>query len=89
MVIKFNKKFKKQYDKADLKIQLAFDHTIKLFLQNPFHPSLRNQQLSGKLKLYRSINITGNWKALYSESSISNKTIIIFEMLGTHSHLYK
>ncbi|GAI64559.1 unnamed protein product, partial [marine sediment metagenome] len=35
---------------------------------------------------YRSINITGDWRALYSKP---DKDIIIFEALGIHSQLYR
>ena len=85
MQIRFNRKFSKQYDKADKKTKAAFDKRIKLFLQDPFYPQLNNHQLSGKFKGYRSINVTGDWRAIYSEFN----GIIIFEMLGTHSQLYK
>jgi mRNA-degrading endonuclease YafQ of YafQ-DinJ toxin-antitoxin module len=38
---------------------------------------------------YRSINVTGDWRALYSEQQQNGKEIIVFEMLGTHSQLYQ
>lgn len=46
--------------------------------------------LTGKLAPYRSINITGDWRALYSEDvdDEGNKTFI-FEALGAHSQLYR
>jgi len=89
MLIKFNKNFKKQYDKADLKIQSTFQKKLKLFLNSPFHSQLNNHQLTGRLSGYRSINITGDWRALYSEYTMDSKRVIIFEMIGTHSQLYK
>lgn len=89
MQIRYEKKFSKQYNKAPHKIQLAFDTRFKLFLENPFHPQLSNHALTGKFKGYRSINITGDWRAIFSELRIKNKTIIVFELLGTHSQLYK
>lgn len=87
MQVNFNRKFVKLYNKAPLKIRIAFDKRLKLFLQNPHSFLLNNHQLSGKLKGYRSINITGNWRALYSRKPRSS--IIIFEALGTHSQLYR
>ncbi|OGE71342.1 hypothetical protein A2617_00135 [Candidatus Daviesbacteria bacterium RIFOXYD1_FULL_41_10] len=62
-----------------------FRKRFELFLSNPFHPQLNNHLLTGNYKGYRSINITGDWRALYSE----NENSIIFELLGTHSQLYK
>jgi addiction module RelE/StbE family toxin len=85
MQIKYSRKFKKQYQKAPKKIKQAFKNRRNLFYQNPYNPILNNHQLTGKFKGYRSINITGDWRAIYS----GDKAIIIFEMLGTHSQLYK
>ena len=90
MYINFSKKFKKQQNKADAKIKSALNKKIKLFLQDQFTPHLHNHALIGEFKGYRSINITGDFRALYSESvDKDGNQIIIFEMLGTHSQLYK
>ncbi len=89
MEIKFNKKFVKQYDKVDAKIKSLFENRLNLFLENPLHPLLNNHALQGKLNGYRSINITGDWRALYTEHAEENSPLIIFEMIGTHSQLYK
>ncbi len=86
MKIRFGKKFSKQYQKASVPIKNAFDQKLRLFMQNPFSPTLNNHPLSGKLSGYRSINITGDWRAIYSEQKENN--LIIFELLGTHSQLY-
>lgn len=89
MQIRFGRKFNKQYDKTDKKIKDSFDKKIKLFIQNPLNPQLRNHPLKGVLQGYRSINITGDWRALYSEFKEGEEIIIVFEMLGKHSQLYK
>lgn len=89
MQIRFAKKFVKQYEKAGIKIQSVFDNKLKLFTQNPFSPQLNNHDLAGKLSGYRSINVTGDWRAIYSSSKKeSGITIITFEIIGTHSQLY-
>lgn len=75
MKILFSRKFNKQYHKADKKIQTAF--------------SLRLHQLSGKFSHFQSINVTGDWQALYSEQKNEYTSIILFEALGTHAQLYK
>lgn len=90
MKIEYSKKFVKQYEKADIKIREAFSKRLQLFLKNPLHPQLKNHPLKGTLAGYKSINITGDWRALYSETKDEeSETIIIFDMLGTHSQLYK
>ena len=85
MSINFGKKFKKQYEKSDPKIKKAFDKRFDLFLQDPFYPLSDNHLLTGEYHGKRSIDITGDWRAIYSE----NGGNITFELLGTHSQLYK
>ena len=83
--IDYSRSFDKQLKKAPLPIKVIFRKRFELFLSNPFNPQLNNHLLTGNYKGYRSINITGDWRALYSEDENS----IIFELLGTHSQLYK
>ena len=85
MEIKYNPKFKQQYNKASSKIKKAFLKRRILFQNNQRSPLLRNHALTGSFKGYRSINITGDWRAIYSEKG----NAVIFELLGTHSQLYK
>ena len=85
--IDYSKRFNKELKKAPLEIKIAFRNRFSLFINNQFHPSLNNHALSGKLKGYRSINVTGDWRAVYSMDK--DKTTAVFELLGTHSQLYK
>jgi addiction module RelE/StbE family toxin len=87
--IDFSKRFDKQLKHAPLEIQKSFRNKFALFLQNQFHPQLNNHALTGKLKDRRSINITGDWRAIYSSSDGNGNHVILFEILGTHSQLYK
>jgi addiction module RelE/StbE family toxin len=86
MQISFSRNFAKQYKKASGKIQRNFDKKLKIFIKNPFESRLKNHSLKGILKDYRSINVTGDWRAIYSQPK---KNLVIFEALGTHSQLYK
>lgn len=83
--IDYSKKFDKQLRKAPLEIKIAFRERLELFLRNPFHPFLNNHALTGKFSGHRSINITGDWRAIFTEM----EGAVIFELLGTHSQLYK
>lgn len=85
MKIKYARKFKKQYVKASKKIRQAFKNRRNLFLKNSQDPILNNHRLKGRLQDYRSIDVTGDWRALYSQ----HNSHIIFEALGTHSQLYR
>ena len=83
--IDFSKKFNKQLKKAPLEIKKAFLKKLNFFNQNPFHPLLNNHALRGELRGYRSINITGDLRALYRQT----KEKVLLEALGTHSELYE
>jgi addiction module RelE/StbE family toxin len=85
MNIQTTKSFDKQYSKLNIKIKKQFKIRIELFITNPFDVSLRNHALKGKYLGYRSIDISGDVRALYT---VRGDTIIIFGFIGTHSQLY-
>lgn len=84
MNIAFSKNFIKQAKKLDPKTKLKLQNRIKLFINNPLDAKLRNHQLKGAYKDYRSIDITCDIRALY----IVLGDEIIFDTVGTHSQLY-
>ena len=85
MNINYSKKFSKQFAKAPKKIQFAFKERLMIFMNNKFDSPLNNHQLIGEYSEYRSINITGDWRAIYEE--IDDETVY-FMYLATHSNLY-
>ena len=85
MKYRFHNHFKKSYLKLSKKLQKAVDNRLLLFSKEPFTISLNNHPLTGKFKGYRSINITGDYRAFYKEIS---KNEVIFVKVGTHSELY-
>ncbi len=85
MILKTTKTFDKQYAKLNVKVKATFKRRIELFKANPFESSLRNHALKGKYLGYRSINITGDIRVLYT---YQNDTIIVLGFIGSHSQLY-
>lgn len=85
MVIGTTKAFDKQYSKLNLKVKTSFKSRVTLFKANPFDTNLRNHALKGKYLGYRSIDITGDIRALYTTQG---NTVILFGFIGTHSQLY-
>lgn len=85
MVIQTTKAFDKQYARLDFKVKTSFKRRLGVFRTNPFDVSLRNHALKGKYLGYRSIDISGDIRALYT---VKGDTIIIFGFIGTHSQLY-
>jgi len=86
MKIKLNKRFKKQYSKSPPNVQKAFQDRFQIFIKSPYSSILRNHPLKHEWKGCRSIDVTGDWRAIYYESE--NK-LITFRAIGTHSNLYK
>ena len=87
--INYSRKFLKQLKKSPLEIKIAFRKRLELFIENSFDPQLNNHQLTGRFSGYRSLNVSGDWRAIFSEYEEETNKIVIFEVIGTHSQLYK
>ncbi|MBI5221461.1 MAG: type II toxin-antitoxin system mRNA interferase toxin, RelE/StbE family [Candidatus Magasanikbacteria bacterium] len=87
MQIEYSRRFVKELRKAPRKIQIAFRDRLVLFVDSQFSQILKNHKLVGEMKNCRSINITGDWRAIYQE--LENGGVVFFIMFGTHSQLYK
>jgi len=86
MKYELHKNFIKLYQKLPAKIQKVTKEKISLFVENIYNSELNNHALVGKYLGYRSINITGDYRAIYK---IISKNKIIFVTIGTHSQLYR
>jgi addiction module RelE/StbE family toxin len=86
MIIETTKTFDKQYSKLNDKTKTIYKNRIVMFKSNPFDFRLHNHVLKGKYLGYRSIDITGDVRALYT---VKGDIVIIFGFIGTHSQLYK
>lgn len=90
MNIKYSTTFQKQYKKAPISIQKKIKERLELLLRKPTSPVLRNHALTGQLQGRRSINITGDWRVVYSiRITHESKKEYYIELVGTHSQLYK
>ena len=85
MIILYHRAFEKRFALLDVKTQEQFYKRLRLFWSDKFHPQLNNHQLAGKYSEYRSINITGDYRALYKEIT---DEVVEFKTIDTHSNLY-
>lgn len=79
------KNFDKQFAKLSEKLRNQFKQKVELFERDRTTAQLRDHALKGRYLGYRSINITGDIRALYYEQG---ESIIIFAFIGSHSQLY-
>ncbi len=85
MNTRLHKNFEKQYKKLKSSEKERFKQKIKVFLADEFDPFLNNHPLKGKYQGYRSINITGDLRAIYKRE---NRERIIFVAIDSHSKFY-
>lgn len=84
MTIDFHRDFTKEFKKLHSKIKKKFQDRLILFEKDEFHPALNNHLLRGSYQGYRSINVTGDIRAIYRK----NAQEVIFVQIGSHSSLY-
>lgn len=84
MKIAYSKNFIKQSKKLQPKLRAKLFLAIQTFSTNPLHSDLRNHSLKGKYSMYRGIDVTGDYRALY----LQNGDEVIFDQIGTHAQLY-
>ena len=86
MIIRFHKNFEKQFKKLQKSEKEKFKQRADIFLKDEFNPILNNHPLKGEYLGYRSINITGDLRAIYKPKG---RDVMIFVAIDTHSNLYK
>ena len=84
MEVKFHAAFKKKLRKTPHKIQERFFERLELFVQDKFNRVLNNHSVDRAYPNCRSINVSGDYRAIFEEQD----EIIIFINIGTHSNLY-
>jgi addiction module RelE/StbE family toxin len=86
MNIVFHKRFDKMASKLSPKLKTQMVERIILFSKDPLNPTLRNHGLNTPYKGSYSININGDYRAIYQ---LVNNETALFTHIGTHSQLYR
>jgi len=84
MEVQFRATFKKRLRKLPLKLREQFRDRLALFILNKFNPLLCNHLLKGSYLGCRSINVTGDRRAIFKEEGDT----VVFVDIGTHAELY-
>ena len=85
MIIHFHTRFVKMRAKLSASVKEQCDVRIELFVHEPFNPALYNHALTGKYAGYRSINVTGSYRAHFK---VIGENDVVFVRVGTHPQLY-
>jgi len=86
MRIEYSQKFIKEFKKCPKNIKNSFKSRLIIFIENPHSPILNNHCLHGKLNNLNSININGDWRAIFEK--IENENVVYFMTIGKHNKLY-
>lgn len=84
MIVLYHKEFLKRFRKQSLKIKEKFKERLSLFVLDEFDATLNNHPLRGKYEGYRSINVTGDIRAVFKRTTRE----AIFVTIDSHSNLY-
>ncbi|MEK7535619.1 MAG: hypothetical protein AAB590_01230 [Patescibacteria group bacterium] len=77
--------FDKQFTKLSPKVRQKFEERWLMFIDNQTHPLLENHPLNPPFAGSRSINVTGDYRAIFKQI---NPDLIIFTDIGTHHQLF-
>ncbi len=86
MIANFHRKFRKQLQRLNEKQRERVRERIKQFLRDPNDSQLRDHALHGPYAGHRSINVSGDLRAVYK---VIADDACIFVTIGTHSELYE
>lgn len=84
MTLNYHKDFIKDFKKLPKKIKEKFKERQVLFEKDEFDPILNNHALKGKWMGYRSINVSGDIRAIFKRDLKS----ALFVAIDSHSNLY-
>jgi addiction module RelE/StbE family toxin len=82
---KFVKHYKKRIENNNI-LRKRYKERLELFIEDKSNPVLRDHQLEGKMKKYRSFSIAGDCRVIYFEEE--KNIIFVFIDIGTHNQVY-
>lgn len=89
MKVQLSPYFHRKIKKENIRIQKSFKEAILLFAKDPFHPQLNNHYLHNEWEGFRSINVTGDYRAIYEEINENDIKFAYFVNIDTHRELYQ
>lgn len=84
MRLQFTARYNKKYRKLPASIKRHAEERLRIFISDPSHPLLNNHSVGKVFPGCRSINITGDFRAIFKEVDDA----VVFINIGTHGELY-
>jgi len=81
-----SKSFEKQFKKLPKKLKQKAIERLQLFVSDPMDYRLDNHPLTGECAGHRSIDVTGDMRAIYKKV---DERVARFVAIGSHSELYE
>ena len=85
MEFDYKKKFRKSFRDLSQKVRGKFAERLDQFVKNKYDPILDNHPVDRAYPGCRSIDITGDYRAIFFEE----RDVVTFVTIGTHAQLYK
>lgn len=86
MTLQTTKRFDKAFARLAARDQRRVETALTLFMDQPFHPALKNHGLLGKLRGLRAISAGYDLRIVYEEESGHARVLLL--NTGTHDQMY-
>ncbi|MFM7181324.1 MAG: type II toxin-antitoxin system YafQ family toxin [Verrucomicrobiales bacterium] len=86
MKVQTTNRFDKAFARLAPRDQRRVEAVLMLFMDQPFHPSLKNHALSGKLRGTRAFSAGYDLRIVYEEEG--GHALVLLLNTGTHDEVY-
>ncbi len=86
MTLRTTNRFDKAFARLSERDQRRVEAALTLFIDQPFHPALKNHALTGKLRGLRAISAGYDLRVVYEEEG--GHALVLLLNTGTHDEVY-
>lgn len=86
MTLRTTSRFDKAFARLAVRDQRRVESALTLFIDQPFHPALKNHALAGKLRGLRAFSAGYDLRIVYEDEG-GHATVLLLNT-GTHDEVY-
>lgn len=86
MILRTTRRFDKAFARLSERDQRRVEAALVLFMDQPFHPFLRNHALTGKLQGLRAISAGYDLRIVYEQEEGHTRVLLL--NAGSHDEVY-